>query len=171
MPITFTEKDLSSVHLPHDDPLNIKLCIEDFIVSRVLVDGGSVDILFLEAFDKMRLNRNDITHNMQPLVAFNSERMMPLGMVKLNVHAAKRIVDDNFLIVDCCSTFNAIMGRTWIHSMQAIMSTFHQVMRCQSPNGTYTIDIHGDQEEAKKCYVVVVKLKEKIVKEPIISDQ
>ena len=44
------------------------------MVNRVLVDGGSsADILFLETFDKMGLNRRHIRPSMQPLVAFNGE--------------------------------------------------------------------------------------------------
>ena len=78
---------------------------------------------------------------MQPLVAFNSERVMLVGVIRLKVHATKRIFDVDFLVVDCYSTLNAIMSRMWIHSMQAVVSTLHQVMRCQSPDGTYTIDI------------------------------
>ena len=100
--ITFTEQDPSSVHLPHDDLLIIKLRIKDCIVSKVLVDGGSSAAkLFLEAFDKIRLNINDIKPSMQLLVAFNSERVMPIGMIKLKVHAVERIIDVNFLVVDC----------------------------------------------------------------------
>ena len=110
--ITFTEQDLSSIRLPHDDPLIIKLHIEDCIVSKVLVDGGSnADILFLETLDKMKLDRNDITPSMQPLVVFNNKRAMPVGIIKLKVHAAKRIVNVDFLMVDYSSTFNAIMSR------------------------------------------------------------
>ena len=170
-PITFTEHDLSLIRLPHNDPLIIKLCIEDCVVRRVLIDGeSSTDRLFLEAFDKMKLDRNDIRPSMQPLVAFNNEKVMLVRMIKLKVHTAKRISDVNFLIVDCNSTFNVIIGRAWIHLMKVVMSTLHQVMRCQSPDGTNIIDIPRDQEEAKKCSVAAIKSKEKVVDEPIISD-
>ena len=97
--------------MPHDDPFIIKLHIEACVVRRVLVDGGSsVDILFLEAFDKMKLDRNDVRVSMQPLVAFNNKRVMPVAMIKLEVHTVERIIDLNFLIVDCHSIFNKIMG-------------------------------------------------------------
>ena len=54
--------------------------------------------------------------------------------------------------------------------MKVVVSTLHQVMRCQSPDGTDIIDIPRDQEEAKKCSVAAIKSKEKVVDEPIISD-
>ena len=83
-PITFTEQDLSSIRFPHDEPLIIKLRMEDCVVSRVLVDGeSSVDILFLETFEKIGLDRNRIRPSMQPLVAFNNEKVMPIGVIRL----------------------------------------------------------------------------------------
>ncbi len=32
------------------------------------------------------------------------------------------------------------------------MSTLHQVLRCQSPDGTYTIDIKGDPMKNHRCF-------------------
>ncbi|PON64033.1 hypothetical protein PanWU01x14_128000 [Parasponia andersonii] len=55
-PVVFTQQDLTTVHLPHDEPLVIKLQIGSALVERVLVDGGSsVDILFLSTFENMNL--------------------------------------------------------------------------------------------------------------------
>ena len=43
---------------------------------------------------------------------------------------------------------NVIMGREWIHAVKGVVSTLHQVMRCQSPDGLYMIDIKGDMQKA-----------------------
>ena len=40
-PIAFTEQDLHTIRLPHQDPLVIKLQVDKAIIGRVLVDGGS----------------------------------------------------------------------------------------------------------------------------------
>ena len=40
-PIAFSEQDLYTVRLPHQDPLVIKLQVDQAILGRVLVDGGS----------------------------------------------------------------------------------------------------------------------------------
>ena len=56
------------------------------------------------------------------------------------------------MVVDTLSTMNVIMGREWIHTVKGVMPTLHQVMRCQSPNGLYMIDIRGDQSHNRKCY-------------------
>ncbi|XP_062118943.1 uncharacterized protein LOC133832647 [Humulus lupulus] len=122
--ITFTKDELRAVHLPHDDPLVIKLQVHHCQLGRVLVDEASgIDVLFWEAFQKMGLEEK---------------------------------VD--FLIVDSITSYNAIMGGNWTHRMQGVVSTLHQVMRCQSPNGHYTIDIKGYQRKAKKCYLTLKEI-------------
>ncbi|XP_059669080.1 uncharacterized protein LOC132314206 [Cornus florida] len=45
----------------------------------------------------------------------------------------------------------------WIHKVQGVPSTLHQVMRCLSSDGSKVIDIHGDQVSANECYSVTLK--------------
>ena len=80
--------------------------------------------------------------------------MKPLGMVVLPVYAADRVIMIKFFVVDTHSSMNVIMGREWIHAVKGVVSTLHQVMRCQSPGGLYTIDIKGDQSQNRRCYTV-----------------
>ncbi|PON45482.1 hypothetical protein PanWU01x14_258450 [Parasponia andersonii] len=111
-PIAFTQQDLTMVCLPHDGPLVIKLQINSALVGRVLIDGGSsVDILFLSTFKNMGLNRNALRPTCQPLFAFDSTKVSPLGVVTLKVCAAERCLDVDFVIIDSLSSFNVIMGR------------------------------------------------------------
>ncbi|XP_062103814.1 uncharacterized protein LOC133814927 [Humulus lupulus] len=157
--ITFTDDDLKGVHLPHDDPLVISLQVDHYQLGRVLIDGGSgVDILFWEAFQKMGLEENQIRPSTLPILGFNSQRFYPKGVVRLTVVAAERALPIDFLIVDSTTSYNAIMGRSWIHRMQGVVSTLHQVMWCQSLNGRYTIDIKGCQKQAKKCFLTLKEI-------------
>ncbi|XP_062114151.1 uncharacterized protein LOC133825188 [Humulus lupulus] len=116
--ITFTDEDLKGVHLPHDDPLVISLQVDHCQLGRVLIDGGSgVDILFWEAFQKMGLEENQIRPSTMPILGFNSHRVYPKGVVRLTVVAAERALPVDFLIIDSTTSYNAIMGRGWIHRM------------------------------------------------------
>ena len=57
--ITFTDKDASKIHHPHDDAIVITLLIADYSTRRVLVDNGSsADILYYPAFQQMNLGRD-----------------------------------------------------------------------------------------------------------------
>ena len=145
-PIAFTEQDLHTVRLPHQDPFVVKLQVDKAILGRVLIDGGSsADVLFWEAFQKMGLDEQMLVPVESPLVAFDGTRVFPKGIACLMVHAVERMLPVNFLVIESRSTFNAIMVRGWIHAMHGVVSTLHQVIRCQSPDGRYAINIRGDQ--------------------------
>ena len=152
VPIAFIEQDLYTVRLPHQDPLVIKLEVDQATLGRVLVDGGSsAKVLFCDAFQKMGLDEEMLVPVESPLVAFDGTRVFPKGISRLIVHVVDRTLPVNFLVMESRSAFNAIMGRGWIHAIHRVVSTLHQVMRCQSPDGQYIIDIRGDQSQSRKC--------------------
>ena len=76
-----------------------------------------------------------------PLVAFDGTRVFLKGIARLMVHVAERTLPVNFLVMESRLVFNAIMGQGWIHATHKVVSTLYQVMRCQSPDEKYTIDI------------------------------
>ena len=106
----------------------------------------------------MGLEENQIRTSSTPILGFNSQRVYPKGVVRLTVVATERTLPVDFLIVDSITSYNAIMGRSWIHRMQGVVSTLHQVMRCHSPNRRYTIDIKGCQKQAKKCFLTLKEI-------------
>ncbi|XP_062118314.1 uncharacterized protein LOC133831928 [Humulus lupulus] len=106
----------------------------------------------------MGLEENQIRPSTMPVLGFNSQRVYPKGVVRLTVVAAERTLPVDFLIIDSATSYNAIMGRGWIHRMRGVVSTLHQVMRCQSLNGRYTVDIKGCQKQAKKCFLTLKEI-------------
>ena len=80
-PIAFTEQDLYTVRLPHHDPLVIKLQVNQAILGRVLVDGGSsAEVLFWDVFQKMGLDEEMLVPVESPLVVFNGTRVFLKGI-------------------------------------------------------------------------------------------
>ena len=74
-PITFTNDDLRGLHLPHDDTLVISATIANFNVQRILVDSGSyADILFISAFDKIKIGRDKLHPFHTPLGGLGGTR-------------------------------------------------------------------------------------------------
>ncbi|PON42457.1 hypothetical protein PanWU01x14_282150 [Parasponia andersonii] len=105
----------------------------------------------------MGLNQSTLRPTCQPLFTFNSTKVSPLGVVTLKVYAVERCLDVDFIVIDCQSSFNVIMGRRWIHVMHGVASTLHQVLRCQSKDDTYMIEIKGDQTSARKCFSTALR--------------
>ena len=76
--MSFSEGDAMGVKQPHNDPLVIMLNIEGFNTKRVLVDNGnSADIIYLPAFQQLRLDPKRLHPFDSPLVSFSEDRVYP----------------------------------------------------------------------------------------------
>lgn len=53
------------------------------------------------------------------------------------------------------SAYNAILGRTALNAFQAIVSTYHMMMKFSA--GTEIEQVWGDQYLSRRCYVQMVK--------------
>ena len=110
-PMAFTERDLYTMRLSHQDPLVIKLQVDQAMLGRVLVGGGSSsEFILWDAFQKIGLDEKMLVPIESPLVAFDGTRVFPRGIARLMVYAAERILPVNFLVMESISAFNVIMG-------------------------------------------------------------
>ncbi|XP_065617151.1 uncharacterized protein LOC136062241 [Quercus suber] len=128
--ITFTDEDAEKIHHLYDDVIVITLLIADYKTRRVLIDNGSsADILYYLAFQQMRLGRDRLRPVSSPLVGFGGMKVQPVGIISLLVivraYPQQVTKEVNFLMVDCSSSYNAIIGRPTLNSWKAVTSTYH----------------------------------------------
>ena len=84
--IVFSKRDGRDIRQPHDDPLVIMLRVEAFNIHRVLIkNGSSVDIIYLPAFQQMKLDKKRIRPFTSPLVSFTGDRIVPRGIITLTM--------------------------------------------------------------------------------------
>ena len=76
----------------------------------------------------MRLGRDQLCLVNLPLVGFDGMKVQPVGTITLPVmegaYPQQVARDVNFLVVDCPSSYNAIIGRPALNSWKAITSTY-----------------------------------------------
>ncbi|XP_028102509.1 uncharacterized protein LOC114301740 [Camellia sinensis] len=127
--LTFSSKDLERIQTPHNDALVVTFRIKDFDIKRILIDqGSSVEIINYDAFKQMKLENKDLAPATSPLVGFNSQPEWSIGKIILPVKAGSITKQVEFWVLKVLSTCNLILGRGWLHAMQAVASTYHQVM-------------------------------------------
>ena len=119
--IEFSEDDARRLHHPHDDALVVSLQIGDYNMHRVLINNGnSADILYYLTFQQMRIDRERLTPINAPFVGFGGTKVFPLGAITLAVTAGdypQQITREvTFLVVDCSSAYNAILGQPTLNS-------------------------------------------------------
>ena len=119
--IEFSEDDARRLHHPHDDALLVSLQIGDYNMHRVLVDNGSsANILYYSVFQQMRIDKEWLTSTNASLMGFGGTRVFPLGAITLATRASDcpwQITREvTFLMVDCSSTYNVILGQPTLNS-------------------------------------------------------
>ena len=112
----FLEEYAKGVKQPHDDLLVIMLVIEGFNTKRILVDNGSLaDIIYLFAFQQLKLDLGRLRPFDSPLISFSGDKVYPKGIVTLTVivgvYPRQLTCQLDFLVVDCPSSYNVIIGR------------------------------------------------------------
>ena len=89
--------------------------IVGFTTKRVMVDNGSsVDILYLQTYQQMKLDKEKMRPMEAPLVGFTGDKVFLVDIVILSITVGtypklvSKTVD--FLVVDCPLAYNAING-------------------------------------------------------------
>ena len=141
----------------------IVLTIEEFNTKRIIVDNGSsADIIYLPAFQQLKLDPKRLHLFDSPLVNFSGDRVHPKGIVTLMVtvgtypRQSTRQLD--FLVVDYPSSYNVIIGRPTLNGWKAATSTYCLNVKFLMENGVG--EVKKDQVLARECYQAVLAAKE-----------
>ncbi|XP_075655159.1 uncharacterized protein LOC142625369 [Castanea sativa] len=159
----FYEEDARGVRQPHNDPLVITLTIEGFNTKRILVDNdSSADIMYLPAFQQLKLDPGKLRPFDSPLVSFSGDRVYPKSIVTLKVTIRtypKQLTRQlDFLVVDYPTSYNVIIGRPTLNRWKATTSTY--CLKVKFPTEDGVGEVKGDQVLARECYQAVLAAKE-----------
>ncbi|XP_058215688.1 uncharacterized protein LOC131326819 [Rhododendron vialii] len=147
--MSFTEQDLQRIQTPHCDALVVTLQILTHSVKRVLIDqGSSAEVMYLSLFNELKIPQSCLLPAEVPLIGFSGTPVWHLGRITLPVVTDSVASNQEFVVVDAPSPYNAILGRNWLHSIKAVASTYHQVVRYIGANGKQE-DLFGDQLQAR----------------------
>ena len=162
--ITFIKTDASWVHHPREDTLVITTKIANSLTHRVLIDSGStINILYWNTYQKIRLKRADLCSTTSPLYGFNRESVIPEGIIKVAItlgetsRTVKTMID--FLVVNCPSAYNGVLGKPLLRALKAVTSIHFLKMKSQTTVGTG--QVRGRQWDLRECYNKSLKLAEK----------
>ena len=108
----------------------------------------------------MRIGKKWLVLANAPLVGFRRTKVYPLGVVTLPVtvgdYPQQIIKDVTFLVVDCSSSYNAILERPTLDSWKAVTSTYLLMIKFPIKYGVG--EVRGDQVAARKCYIAMLEM-------------
>ena len=132
---------MKGIEQPYDDPLVIMLTIERFNTRRMLVDNGSsANVMYMTAFQQMKLDLKRLKPFGSLLVSFSEDRVYSKDIISLQIITSTypaqvmRMVD--FLIVDCPSSYNVILGRPTLNCLKAVTSIYCLKVKFPTTHGT-----------------------------------
>ncbi|XP_072076794.1 uncharacterized protein [Arachis hypogaea] len=160
--ISFTKEDTTGIIPGHDDPVVITIVLANANLHRTLVDqGSSADILFKPVFDKLRLQEKELGAYPNSLFGLEEAPIQPLEYIPLHTTFGKgtrsRTLSIDYIVVDVNPAYNALIGRTTLNQLAAVVSTLHLCMKFPTPEGIATIK--GDQKLTQRCYNESLNLK------------
>ena len=129
------------MHHLHNDALVITTKVANNNVHRMFVYNRSVvDIIYLDVYNRMGITESKLSLMTSPLYKFTRDHVIPKGTIKLAVtvgeHPRVSKVMNEFLILDCPSTFNRVIGRSLLKALKAVTSIYHLMMTFPTAKGT-----------------------------------
>ncbi|XP_026458844.1 uncharacterized protein LOC113359422 [Papaver somniferum] len=179
IPISFSASEAPDGGRSHNDPLVFTMAITlpenegeeerpkafPWAMPKILIDGGSsAEILFYDTFKQMGFRDDCLIPSTYNIFGSNDSLTRPRGEVTLEIRVGKILTLTTFCVVDVLSPYTAIVGRSWVHGIKGVPSTYHQRLRLPTPDGV--AEIIGDSGEAKYCYNMDVQNGENKVNSP-----
>ncbi|XP_019251347.1 PREDICTED: uncharacterized protein LOC109230288 [Nicotiana attenuata] len=88
------------------------------------------------------------------LTGFNNAIERTSIEITLSVLAGSVTLETTFHIMDQDTTYNAIIGRPWIHSMRTIPSSLYQIIKFPPPWGIFIIQ--EEQRTSRECCCIAL---------------
>nr|XP_016505890.1 PREDICTED: uncharacterized protein LOC107823711 [Nicotiana tabacum] len=139
-------KKVSKVTVIHGKRVRHVLEEESITFNDTDADGSSVNIILLRALNKMQAE-DKLVPKAHTLSGFDNSSIVTKGEVILTTFAEGVVKDTKFQVVEMYMAYNMILGRPWIHEMEAVPSTLHQVIKFSSQWGIR--EIRGDQQTSR----------------------
>ncbi|KAM2147599.1 hypothetical protein ACFX1Q_004335 [Malus domestica] len=121
----------------HMKSIYVSAHLECVPFKRILIDGeAAVNVLLAKQMKKMGRGTEDLIPTDLTVSSFSGAITKTHGILPLEVDLGSKKIMLAFFVVDCTSTYGALLGRDWIHQSLAIPSTLHQQVVVYHEAGT-----------------------------------
>ncbi|XP_065633722.1 uncharacterized protein LOC136069294 [Quercus suber] len=97
-----------------------------------------------------------------PFVSFGGTRVFLIGSITLPItvgdYPQELTRNVMFLVVDCSSAYNGILGRPTLNSWKAATSTYHLMIKFPTDYGIE--ELRGNQVTARECYIAMLEMED-----------
>ena len=124
--ISFSDDEIPPNGHGSTKALHITTKVKDCTLPKVLIDNGSsLNVMPLSTLMRLPMDRSYIKHTKTVVRAFDGIRRKVTEEIEIEVHIGSCTFNVEFHIMDISSSYNCLLGKSWIHIAGAIPSTLH----------------------------------------------
>ncbi|KAK9671907.1 hypothetical protein RND81_12G063100 [Saponaria officinalis] len=139
--ITFSDADLPPFDSEHNLALYIDVeCLRKSLPVTLIDNGSAVNVLPLNTAYLLGLKDQDFIPCNEGVRAFDGTHRNIKGTVTLRIKTGPVERKTDFQVIDVAPSYNMLLGRPWMHSVQAITSTLHQKVKLPLNGEIITIE-------------------------------
>lgn len=115
-----------------------------FVVKQNLIDTGSFEnLITLEVFNKLALDKKDLSQVSYPSVGLRDKSVLVLGIMNLTIFLRdkkfKRDIYVEFAVVNIPLSYNAILGRTILNNHGVIIHMKYLCLKLPAIGGIVVV--------------------------------
>ncbi|KAL0361088.1 UNVERIFIED_CONTAM: hypothetical protein Sradi_3793300 [Sesamum radiatum] len=96
-------------------------------MNRILIDGGSaVNIIPKTTMNELGITSEDLSRSRLTIQGFDQGTQRAVGMTRLDLTVGELKASTLFHIIDARTSYNLLLGRSWLHENGVVPSTLHQ---------------------------------------------
>lgn len=115
--------------LTHVRPLYVKAILDGVPMTRILVDNGAaINILPVATMKRLGKDNHDLIPTDVLVSSFVGDITTTRGILPLNVEVGRQKTLSAFFVVESRASYNALLGRDWIHAAACLPSSMHQAL-------------------------------------------
>jgi len=124
--VSFFDDELPPKGRDHTLAMHIVVKYEDMIVTRVLIDNGSVlNVCPMATLECLKVDMYLIKPSTMIIRAFDGTHQEVQGKIELMIEIFLRSFMVNFQVIKVGSPYNMLSRRPWLHAASAVASTLY----------------------------------------------
>ncbi|XP_042505509.1 uncharacterized protein LOC122082083 [Macadamia integrifolia] len=128
--LMFFNAELPIQGVNHNRALHITVECHDKVMPHVLIDSrSSLNVMPLRSASSIGLDLGQMRPSNQTLRAYDNTKREILGVLTVTVIVGPARFDIDFQVIDIPTSFNMLLGRSWLHQANAVSSSLHKKLK------------------------------------------
>ena len=160
--ISFSDDEIPPNGHSSTKALHITTKVKGYTLPKVLIDNGSfLNVMTLSTLMRLPVDKSYMKHTKTVVRAFDGTRREVTREIEIEVQIGPCTFNVEFQIMDISSSYNCLLGRSWIHIARAVPSTLHQKIKFVIEGQLVCVSAKEDMIVATSSRAPYVKTDEK----------